>query len=129
MILLLIEIIGFVYLALTERYVYIGAIIVGIGVPTLNALTLSWITNNVAGRTKRAIAVALGVAVTGIGGIVSGQIYGDSNKALHNQRHWIIAVILCFAFISVLSLKLLLKYENMRRRKLITLQTQIEHSY
>ena len=126
MILLLIEIIGFLYLFLSDKYLYIDVIVVGIGVPVLNALTLSWITNNVVGRTKRAIAVALGVTVTDIAGITTGQIYDQSDQVFHNKKHWSILGILCFTFILVLSLKLLLRYENRGRKYRIRSQLQTD---
>ncbi len=126
MILLLIQISGFLYLTLAEKYLYIGAMIVGASMLSTNALTLSWLTNNIGGQTKRAVATALVVAFTGIGAIVSEQIYRESGKVLHNQGHWIVIGILCFTFILVLLLKLLLKYENRRRRNLITAQLQTE---
>jgi cyanate permease len=126
MILLLIQISGFLYLTLAEKYLYIGAMIVGTSMLSTNALTLSWLTNNIGGQTKRAVATALVVAFTGIGAIVSEQIYRESGKVLHNPGHWIVIGILCFTFILVLLLKLLLKYENRRRRNLITAQLQTE---
>ncbi len=124
MILLLIQISGFLYLTLANKYLYVGAMIVGTSMLSTNVLTLSWLTNNIGGKTKRAVATAFSVAFGGIGAIVSEEIYRESNKVLHNQGHWIVIGILCFTFILVLLLKLLLKYENRRRRNLITAQLQ-----
>jgi MFS family permease len=124
MILLLIQISGFLYLALAEKYLYVGAMIVGTSMLSSNALTLSWLTNNVGGKTKRAVATAFAVAVGGIGAIVSEEIYPESNEVLHNRGHWIVMGILCFTFLLVLLFKLLLKYENRRRRNIITAQLQ-----
>ena len=125
-ILLFIQISGFLYLILAEKYLYIGAMIVGTGMLSCNALTLSWITNNIGNHTKRAIAVALIFALGGVGALVSEEIYPESDKGLSKQGHWIVVGILCFTIILVLALKLLLKYENRRRRSLITPQLQAE---
>lgn len=126
MILLFIQIIGFLYLILAEKYLYIGAMIIGIGMLSCNALTLSWMTNNISNHTKRAIAVALIFAFGGFGAMISEQIYPEFDKALLKQGHWIVIGILCFTFTLVLLLKLLLKFENRRRRILIATQLQIE---
>ncbi len=126
MILLLIQISGFLYLALAEKYLYVGAMIVGTSMLSTTALTLSWLTNNIGGKTKRAVATAFSVAFGGIGVIVSEEIYRDSNKVLHNQGHWVFIGILCFTFILVLLFKILLKYENRRRRNIIIAQLQTE---
>lgn len=123
-ILLLIQIGGFLYLILAEKYLYIGAMIVGTGMLSCNALTLSWITNNIGNYTKRAVAVALIFALGGVGALVSEEIYPESNKDFVEQGHWIVVGVLCFTIILVLLLKLLLKYENRRRRNLITAQLQ-----
>ncbi len=58
--------------------------------------------------------------------MVSEQIYPQSDRDFIKQGHWIIIGILCFTFVLVLLLKLLLKYENRRRRNLITTQLQVE---
>lgn len=108
-----------------SSYLYIGAVIVSIGVPILNALILSWIRNNVAGRTKRLIVIALGVTVTAIAGILCGQIYRASDQDVHNQHHWITLTILSLTFIVVLLLQFGLEYENKQRTNRIPSQIQV----
>lgn len=126
MILVLIEISGFLYLILAEKYLYISAMVVSAGALSSNVLILSWITNNIGNPTKRAFVIALVVPFGTLGAVVSVEIYGESDKAIYNQGHWIIIGISCFTFILVLLLKLLLKFENRRRRNLRRVQIQAE---
>lgn len=126
MLLLLIEIGGYLYLILAEECLYIGLMIGSIGMFSSGALTLSWITNNIRGRTNRAIVIALIVGSGNILPILGELFYPEPDKTVHNQGHWIIIGIVCFTFILVLSLKLLLKYENKRQKKLPTVQLFME---
>lgn len=126
MVLLLIQIIGFFYLILAEQYLYVGVMIVGTSMLSSNALILSWMTNNVGGRTKRAVAAALIVAPASIGSIVGDEIYRGSNKDQIRQGHWIVISILSYTFILVLLLKLLFKFQNRRRRDLVVIQVRAE---
>ena len=117
MILLLIEIIGSLYFIHGENYCYVGAIIVGVGVFSSNALILSWVTSNIGGQTRRAMALAMISAFGNIGAILSEMIYVDSNKKVcSDKQHYIIIGILCMTFILVFLLKLLLQYENKRQK-------------
>jgi hypothetical protein len=126
MILLFIEIGGYLYLIRAEKYLYIGAMIVGIGIFSSGALTLSWITSNIGGRMKRAIAIVLVVGSGNILPILGEQIYREPDKALYNRGHWIVIGIVCFTFILVLLLKLLFRHENRRRANLVTVQLRAE---
>ena len=126
MILLLIEISGFLYLILADKYMYIGVMIVGTGVFSLTVVTLSWMTNNIDDSEKRAVSIALVISSGNIGSILGQQIYLESDNDSLIQGHWIIVGILCFTFILVLLFKVLLKYENRRRRNLTTVEYQNE---
>lgn len=126
MIFLLIGISGFLYLRLMKSYLYFGAILACIGVYSSNALVLSWVTNNIGGQTKRAVATAMVVAFGSIGGILSGQIYFQSDAPSYHMGHSIIIGIMSFTFVLVLILKSILKHENKRRRSLITSQFEEE---
>jgi cyanate permease len=118
MISLLIGMTGFLYLILADKPLYIGAFIICIGVFSSYALIPSWVTNNIVGETKRAVAVALLTASGSIGGIVSGQIYHPLDPTSYRLGHYIIIGIMGFTFVLVLIMKIVLKYENKRRKKL-----------
>ena len=118
MILIVIQICGFLYLIIDRNRIYISAIIIGLGVFSTNTLILSWITNNITGRTKRALFIALVISLGNVGAILSERMYHKSNKERFNEKHWTVIGILCFTFILVLLLKLLLRYENRRIRTL-----------
>jgi cyanate permease len=126
MVLLFIQINGYLYLILAPKYLYIGTIIVGIGVFSSNTLIVSWITSNTSDQTKRAIAIGLINSFGNIGGIISGQIYSKLDKSPNHQGHYIMIGILGFTVVLVLLFKLLLKYENRRSRNLTTIQFQEE---
>lgn len=127
MVLLLIQIIGFLYLLLAEKYLYVGVMIASISMLSPNTLILSWMTNNVGGRTKRAVAAAFVVAPASIGSIVGDEIYRGSNQAQIRQGHWIVICTLSFTFLLVLLLKLLFKFQNRQRRNLMIVQVQAEN--
>ena len=126
MVLLVIQISGFLYLILAKRYLYIGATLIVTCMLSCDPLNLSWITNNIGGQTKRAVTIALAMAFGAIGAIVGEHIYGEADEPLYNQGHWIVTGILCFTFILVLLLKLLLKHENRRRRNIKAVHGQAE---
>jgi cyanate permease len=126
LIFLLVGIGGFLYLILTKQLLYFGAFFACIGVFNSNALVLSWVTNNIGGQTKRAVATALVVAFGSIGGVFSGQIYRASDEPYYHQGHYIVIGIMCFTFILVLLMRLLLMRENRRRKNLTTEQVQEE---
>ncbi len=126
MIFLLIGMSGFLYLILAKKVLYFGAFIACIGVFTSHNLTLSWVTNNIGGKTKRAVAIALVAASGSIAGIVSGQTYRASDEPYYQQAHCIVIGIMSFNFMLVLLLKFLLKNENRRRRNLSLEERQKE---
>ena len=118
MIFLLIGIGGFLYLIFAKTFLYVGAFIASIGVFSSYALIPSWVTNNIGGQTKRAVAIALVTASGSIGGIVSGQIYREPDAPYYHRGHCIVLGIMSFTVILVLILKFLLKNENRRRKEL-----------
>lgn len=126
MIFLLIGITGFLYLILSTNVLYLGVFMACAGVFSSNALILPWATSNIGGKTKRAVAIALVAASGGIGGVVSGQIYRETDTPYYRQGHGIMLGILSFNFILVLLLKLLLKHENRRRKNLSPEERQKE---
>jgi hypothetical protein len=92
MVFLLIGMSGFLYLILANQILYFGAFIACTGVFSSHNLVLSWATNNIGGKTKRAVAVAVAmVASSGsIAVIVSGHIYRASDEPRHIRAHYIV---------------------------------------
>ena len=118
MLFLLLGIGGFLYLILAKKLLYIGALFACIGIFTSNALVPSWMTNNIAGQTKRAVVTAMVIACGSLGGALSGQIYREKDSPYYCRGHSIVCGIMCCNFVLVLSLKLLLKRQNERRQSL-----------
>jgi cyanate permease len=110
---------GFLHLILAERHLYFGACLASIGVFSAYALVPSWVTNNISGQKKRAVAVGLVTAAGSLGGILSGQIYRESKSSSYRQGHLIVLGILCVTFLNVLVMKFSLTYLNRRRRRLM----------
>lgn len=124
MVLLFIEIIGFLYFIQGQSYSYVGAIIVGVGVFSSNALVLSWVASNIGGRTRRAMTLAVISAFGHIGAIFSELIYHTSSVHYYDKKHYIIVGTVCFTLILVLLLRLLLQHENKRKCSDKTAQVQ-----
>lgn len=104
------------------QFCHIGTITTGIGVFSSNALILSWVTCNIGGQTKRAMALAVINAFGSIGAALSAWIYYNRSEIYNDGSHYTIIVILLFTFFLVLLLKLQLKYENRRQRNTVTVQ-------
>ena len=105
----------FLYLILAEKYLYFGACLASVGVFSAYALVPSWVTNNISGQKKRAVAVGLATAAGSSRGILSGQMYRESDSPHYRQGHLIVLAILCFTFVNVLAMKFLLTCLNRRR--------------
>ena len=107
---------AFLYLIFMKHTLYFGAVIACIGVFSANALILSWLTNNIVGQTKRAVATAMVICVGNLSGAFSGQIYRSSDQPLYRRGHGIILGLMCTTFVLVCVLKILLTRENRRRK-------------
>ncbi|CAF0946224.1 unnamed protein product [Rotaria sordida] len=83
------------------------------GIPIL----LSWLTNNVGGRTKRAVAVGFLVGIGQIGGVLAPQVYpdDDDDELVYRRGHFICGGIIAISLIVTFILRICLKLENDRR--------------
>lgn len=108
----LIAIVGFLYLILAKTYLYIGIFLASFGVLSPYALIPSWISANIAGKTKRAVAIALVTGFGCTGGIFSGQIYRTSDACHDYRGHSILLGIMCFNVLLILTMKILLIRAN-----------------
>ncbi|KAF8631017.1 hypothetical protein AX15_002628 [Amanita polypyramis BW_CC] len=72
------------------------------GMYTGNALLLSWQGENVSGQTKRAVAVAMQIAIGDMGAIAGTLIYRPNFDTHHYRKPHIIAIgYLAFSTVSV----------------------------
>jgi len=95
---------------------YVGVHLAAAGVYTGNALVLSWPGENVAGQTKRAVAVAMQITFGDIGAIAGVLIYRP-NFASHEYRkpHIIAIGYLLFSSVVAAYLWFWLSRENKRK--------------
>ncbi|KAJ3722074.1 major facilitator superfamily domain-containing protein [Lentinula guzmanii] len=103
---------------------YVGVHLAAAGIYTGNALLLSWPGENVAGQTKRAVAVAMQITFGDIGAIAGVLIYRP-NLAGHEYRkpHIIAIGYLLFSIMVASHLRFWLARENRRRDALLSSKT------
>ncbi|KAK9761054.1 hypothetical protein K7432_014350 [Basidiobolus ranarum] len=94
---------------------YVGAILVASGVYPIIPLTLTWISNNNLGHTKRGTALALNGTVSQCFSILGSQIYKKSQAPTYRQGHGICLGFMCLSFGMALLLRVCLARENSRR--------------
>ncbi|CAG8439102.1 14820_t:CDS:2 [Cetraspora pellucida] len=99
---LLISIIGYTLLIIPSDSIalkYSGICIVGLGIFACIPISLTWLTNNVAGDSKCAVGSAMMIAWGNIGGIVSAQIYKSSDAPTYLTGHAVSLSLLIFAVV------------------------------
>ncbi|CAF3471020.1 unnamed protein product [Rotaria socialis] len=120
--------IGFLLMAVVEEkskiVMYFCMTVACCGTFASFPILLSWVTINVGGHTKRALAVGFVSGFGKVGGILAPWIYnfedkcGDKNKCQFRQGHIICATIMFTAVLTTLLLRFLLNKENNRRANL-----------
>ncbi|RIB08120.1 major facilitator superfamily domain-containing protein [Gigaspora rosea] len=91
---------------------YTAVCIVGLGAfPTIPTM-LAWLTNNLAGDSKRAVGTAMVIAWGNIGGVISAQIYRSSDAPAYKTGHSIALSLLVVAVIITIIQHYLLKRIN-----------------
>ncbi|CAF1589990.1 unnamed protein product [Didymodactylos carnosus] len=98
--------------------VYASSIVACCGVLAAFPLLLSWLTNNVGGHTKRAMAISFVWGIGQIGGIAIPLIYRDVDKPTYRRGHLICAGMMVVSFIVTIILRICLMRENHRRTNL-----------
>ncbi|CAG8649738.1 14830_t:CDS:10 [Cetraspora pellucida] len=99
---LLISIIGYTLLIIHSNSIalkYTGVCIVGLGIFACIPISLTWLTNNLAGDSKCAVGSAMVIAWGNIGGVVSAQIYKSSDAPTYLTGHSVALSLLVFAVI------------------------------
>ncbi|KAG9091592.1 hypothetical protein FRC06_000494 [Ceratobasidium sp. 370] len=114
----IVGIIGYVLLFATHSAgrQYVGVHLACAGVYTGNALLLSWLGENVASQTKRAVAVAMQISIGDLGAIAGVLIYRPKWAGNKYRKPHIISIgYLLFALLVTLYLWSWMSRENRRR--------------
>ncbi|KAI9476612.1 MFS transporter-like protein [Zychaea mexicana] len=110
-------IIGYIFLLATVNVGvrYAGAVLVACGIYPIIPLTLSWVSNNNLGHTKRGVAIALTSMCGQCFSMLGTQIYKTEDGPRYIRGHAVCLVFMCLAGLSAITLRFLLKRENDRR--------------
>ncbi|CAF4327804.1 unnamed protein product [Rotaria magnacalcarata] len=79
-------------------------------------IALSWLTKNVGGHTKRAMAICCVHAVDHLGGVLKFVIYPEVDKPIYRKGHLICAGATAVALLSTFILRRSMMKENQRRQ-------------
>ncbi|CAF1300901.1 unnamed protein product [Adineta steineri] len=124
----LLSISGFLILMFVDRnrssILYFGIILLTSGVYANVSLKIAWFNNNFASLTRRAVASATIVSIGTIGGAVAGQIYQDKQKPQYFLGNTIALSCIVVQTILVFLLRFVFIYENRRRERFTTEQSQ-----
>ncbi|KAI7848882.1 major facilitator superfamily domain-containing protein [Circinella umbellata] len=119
MIPMLVATLGYILLiALKDQGVpglYFATILVTTGMYAAYASFASWFTNNIAGRTKRSVAVALITSIGNVGGCIAGQLYRTSDAPHYVHGHAAALGFMVLGIIFTLALKFLFIHINKKR--------------
>ena len=107
--------IGYLYLILSSKLLYLGTFVACIGVFSAYPLNVSWFAYNIVGTAKRSLAVSFILGCGALGGMLSGQIYTESDKPNYHKGHWTMIGCLILNMLMALLMKYLLGRENMRQ--------------
>ncbi|KAG1253668.1 hypothetical protein G6F68_011224 [Rhizopus microsporus] len=112
-----IGILGYIFLlaSLNVGLRYTGAILVACGIYPIIPLTLSWVSNNQLGHTKRAVAIAMVSMIAQCFSMLGTQIYKTEDGPRYMKGHIICLVFLTLAALSAALLRFLLNRENKAR--------------
>lgn len=94
---------------------YTGAILIACGVYPIIPLTLSWVSNNQLGHTKRAMAVGMTSMIAQCFSMVGTQVYRTEDAPRYIRGHVTCVVFLSLAAGAATLLRFLLNRENKRR--------------
>ncbi|KAI9475910.1 MAG: major facilitator superfamily domain-containing protein [Benjaminiella poitrasii] len=113
----IIGILGYVFLLVSVNVGlrYTGAILVACGIYPIIPLTLSWVSNNQLGHTKRGVAIAMTSMIAQCFSMLGTQIYRTQDAPRYIRGHVVCVVFLALAASSATLLRFLLARENKRR--------------
>ncbi|GAA5817408.1 hypothetical protein MFLAVUS_010954 [Mucor flavus] len=115
-----IGVLGYVLLLATTKVGlrYTGAILVACGIYPIIPLTLSWVSNNQLGHTKRGVAIAMTSMIAQCFSMLGTQIYRAEDGPRYIKGHTICLIFLSLAACSACVLRILLARENRKRNEL-----------
>lgn len=110
-------VLGYIFLlaSLNVGLRYTGAVLVACGIYPIIPLTLSWVSNNQLGHTKRGVAIAMTSMIAQCFSMLGTQIYRTEDSPRYVKGHIICLVFLGLAGLSAFTLRFLLSRENNRR--------------
>ncbi|KAG2177270.1 hypothetical protein INT43_007927 [Umbelopsis isabellina] len=106
--------IGYIFLLIGNHVAlqYVGACLAAMGLYPLIPLTLSWISNNQLGHTKRAVGIAMANTMSQTLSVLGTQIYKTQDAPAYRPGHAICLAFTCLTWITAIVLRYLLKREN-----------------
>ncbi|KAF0550630.1 MFS general substrate transporter [Gigaspora margarita] len=99
---LLISIIGYSFLIVHGTSIalkYTGICVIGLGMFVSCPLVIAWAADNIAGETKRAVGFAIVVGGSNLGGVLSAQIYKDSDAPAYIFGHTVTLSLLIIGIV------------------------------
>lgn len=115
-----IGVLGYVFLlsSINVGLRYTGAVLVACGIYPIIPLTLSWVSNNQLGHTKRGVAIAMTSMIAQCFSMLGTQIYKTEDGPRYIKGHVVCLVFLSLAGCSAAILRFLLARENDKRDKI-----------
>lgn len=106
---------------------YVGVVLCCIGTYPTNPGGSAWLSNNVAGLSRRNIAIAFNIAFGNIGGVLGSYIYINSQAPGYPVGFGVSLAIAASAVLSALTLELIYKREN--AKKALMTEDEVRESY
>ncbi|KAF9142955.1 hypothetical protein BG015_000588 [Linnemannia schmuckeri] len=94
---------------------YAGVIIISMGQTPMTPIVTSWLTTNIGGYAKRAIAVAIFLFSSSVAGVIGSQFYNSCHASRYTMGHLVnigmMVTIILFSFLQ----RFIMKRENIRQ--------------
>ncbi|KAI8582833.1 hypothetical protein K450DRAFT_225028 [Umbelopsis ramanniana AG] len=108
---------------------YVGACFAAMGLYPLIPLTLSWISNNQLGHSKRAVALAMANTMSQTLSVLGTQIYKTVDAPAYRPGHAICLAFTCMTWGTALVLRYILKKENAAKDKQYGVPGEIDEKH
>ncbi|KAH7060238.1 major facilitator superfamily domain-containing protein [Linnemannia elongata] len=94
---------------------YAGVIVISMGQTPMTPIVTSWLTTNIGGYAKRAVAVAMFLLSSSVAGVIGSQLYKSRHAPHYTKGHLVnigmMVMLMLFAFLQ----RFMMKRENSRR--------------